>query len=104
MIALVTLTLLRGDGTSSVILRCSALDWIAQFAFLLICVLAVVIAGCLLSKETKIRNEVGLRSDVNWNKPTIIKLASFSISIGLISGSLGLGGGVVITPLLFSIG
>lgn len=48
--------------------------------------------------------DAGLPTDVKWIPSTIIKFAAISVLIGMISGSLGLGGGVVITPLLFSNG
>ena len=86
------------------ITRCSAVDWVLQVVFLLICFLVVGISGLLLSHENRIRIEAGIPTDLEWTTPAIIKFASISVTIGIISGALGLGGGVVITPLLFSNG
>ena len=101
---LVMLTLLRGDGTSSVIKKCSPLDWISRLVFLAICLIAVSLAALVLKKEHSIREKAGLSNDIEWSSSKIAKYAAISVSIGLVSGSLGIGGGVIITPLLFSNG
>lgn len=54
--ALVVITLLRGNGATSVITRCSVLDWVSQLIFLLICLIAVGLAAKILTNENRIRN------------------------------------------------
>ena len=43
-----------------------------------------------------------LEVEVEWTTSVICKFAVASISVGILSGALGIGGGIVITPLLLA--
>ncbi len=50
------------------------------------------------------KEQLEIPVDVKWTPSMVAKFSLISTSIGIISGGLGLGGGIIITPLLFSTG
>lgn len=86
------------------IYRCSPADWIIQLTFLIVCVIAAILAGCVLIKDNQLREELFIPIDVKWTKRQVSIYSLISILIGVVSAALGIGGGIIITPLLFSTG
>lgn len=53
-------------------------------------------------RESNLKRIAGYTLDRKWTLIQVLKLSGFALLIGLISSAVGLGGGVVIMPLLLA--
>jgi uncharacterized membrane protein YfcA len=74
--------------------------------FLFIGIIGYFIIKFILNDYYKKRNSdyVFLEGDIVWNRKNIIKFIVMASFTGMISTYLGIGGGIIITPLLISVG
>ncbi len=101
---LLIVSLLRGGKASSLIglPRCSAFDWLLQLCFALLCLLTAFVAARIVLRDSRIKTTTGYTLDKQWTCAPMVKLIGTSVLIGAISSGTGLGGGVVLMPLLLS--
>jgi hypothetical protein len=109
-VVLVVTTLLRGsNGTPSPvgIQNCSPIFWVLYGVFHLTAAVCWGI-GCLLlakmNKKKQLAKYEFVTGDVVWTNGTIAKMTFVAFLAGLMSSGLGLGGGVVYSPLLLAMG
>lgn len=109
-IGLLFLTLLRGSANAPSIIgiqRCSALDWLIQLAFIVICCLLTRFSIKKVKQEQEFKKIAGMglvESDIDFSYKNLVKLVGFAFLGGWVSGALGLGGGAIFNPLLLSMG
>ncbi len=89
---------------------CSALYWVITFlSFPLLFVISFVIVRRLFTDyDTKESSNAWLAAegDIKWNKSlfTMIKYPLIAMFAGLLGGLLGIGGGMIVSPLLMELG
>lgn len=67
----------------------------------------VIITSKILLKEYKTKKLVGYKfdkTDIHWNVKTVIKIFFIAYAIGCLAASVGIGGGVLMGPVLLEIG
>lgn len=108
MIVVLNAVLRGGKNASAVgIMQCSAIDWVT---FAIIGLLLIVIQGLAiqyLKKEYQNKLRIGYRfhkADIQWRFRQAGVLSTVSFFCGLLSGSLGIGGGTIYNPLLIKLG
>jgi len=87
--------------------RCSPVDWILIAVFLVICVVDGILAIILIrhNQGLKLDFKRGLvESDLIFNRKNIITLFILGFFGGVLSGALGLGGGVLFNPIFLALG
>ena len=107
VLSLIGMALLRGGKRASLVglPRCSATDWLLQLIFLLICILAGFVGARLVLRDSNIKQKAGYQSsELLWTYPRVIKFQAVALLAGIVSTALGLGGGVVLMPLLLAQG
>jgi uncharacterized membrane protein YfcA len=103
-------TLIKGSDhfNSFVGIRlCSPLYWAVYISYLPISIVITYIVGKIVYEEYQYRLEIGYpyhSSDIKWTNQLIIKYPIFAFSAGLFSGLLGMGGGLILGPLLLELG
>ncbi len=109
-LVLLLITLLKGsDHVHSIIgiRTCSLAYWVVYLSYVPISLVLTYIIACVVSDEYLYRKEIGYpynSSDIKWNKRVIIKYSLFALFTGLLSGLLGIGGGLLLGPLLLELG
>lgn len=109
-ILLLMITLLKGSSHSPSIINiqiCSPSYWLIYLSYLPICLIITYIVGIIVYEEYTYRTEIGYpyhQSDVRWSKELIIKYPLYAFSAGILSGLLGIGGGLILGPLLLDLG
>jgi uncharacterized membrane protein YfcA len=107
---LLIITLVKGSAHFSSIVgirTCSPLYWAVYLAYLPICLVITYIVGKMVSEEYNYRVEIGYPyhfSDIKWSTEIIIKYPLYALSAGILSGLLGIGGGLILGPLLLELG
>ncbi len=87
--------------------RCSTPNWTIFFSFILLCTFLTAYSAknVLLEQRLKIKVGYGIAStDLRLNRTVLLKLISYALLGGYVSGALGLGGGAIFNPLLLSLG
>ena len=87
--------------------HCELNFWIIYGIFSLIMLLFIIFSGRMLVNQYYKRKNIGyvfLNTDIKWNFPTVVKFAIATHIAGIMSGSVGLGGGAILSPLLFEFG
>lgn len=86
---------------------CNPLYWTAVVFHAIIQIIIAMINGRMVIKQFTVRKEIGYhfcRFDINYNWKVVTKMFLYSLLIGITAGSLGVGGGVILGPLLLEIG
>jgi len=81
--------------------------WAIYISYLPISVVITFIVGRLVYEEYNYRLEIGYPfhpSDIKWTKEIIIRYPLYALSAGILSGLLGIGGGLILGPLLLDLG
>lgn len=82
--------------------------WFLFILYLFIMITLIFIISYRLynqyNRKLAFKNSSSLSKDISYTKKNILIFTFSSIFIGFISGSVGLGGGVVLSPLLFEYG
>ena len=98
------LSLLR---ESEIIFKCSSLYWFLMFSFLIIVLAYDYFIINHIETEYSYRKIINFpydEKDINWTKSTIIKLCCIGFIAGFVAGVIGIGGGVVLGPILLDLG
>ena len=92
---------------SEIVSKCSSVYWVLMFAFLIIVLFYDYYIINHIETEYSYRKIINFPyddRDIIWTKPTIIKLAFIGLLAGFIAGVIGIGGGVVLGPILLDLG
>ena len=92
---------------SEIVSKCSAIYWILMFSFLAIVLVYDYFIYNHIQTEYSYRKIIGFPyddRDINWTNQTIIKLCFIGFLAGFIAGVIGIGGGVVLGPILLDLG
>jgi len=92
---------------SEIVSKCSSVYWVLMFAFLIIVLFYDYYIINHIETEYSYRKIINFpydERDIVWTKPTIIKLAFIGLLAGFIAGVIGIGGGVVLGPILLDLG
>ena len=92
---------------SEIVSKCSSVYWVLMFAFLVIVLFYDYYIINHIETEYSYRKIINFpydERDIVWTKPTIIKLAFIGLLAGFIAGVIGIGGGVVLGPILLDLG
>ena len=92
---------------SEIVSKCSSVYWVLMFAFFIIVLFYDYYIINHIETEYSYRKIINFpydERDIVWTKPTIIKLAFIGLLAGFIAGVIGIGGGVVLGPILLDLG
>ena len=92
---------------SEIVSKCYSVYWVLMFAFLIIVLFYDYYIINHIETEYSYRKIINFpydERDIVWTKPTIIKLAFIGLLAGFIAGVIGIGGGVVLGPILLDLG
>ena len=92
---------------SQIVSKCSSLYWILMLAFLTIVLIYDYFIFDHIQTEYNYRKIINFpydEKDINWTNKTIIKLCSIGFIAGFVAGVIGIGGGVVLGPILLDLG
>ena len=81
--------------------------WIVYFLYLPIGVVITYYAGKLILEEKKYRLDIGFpydTCDLIWNSNLLIKFPIYGFLCGTAAGLVGIGGGLILGPLLIGLG
>ena len=87
--------------------RCTWPDWTIYAIFIVFCLSLTVFSGFYLKRVYTKKVEFGyefVEGDIKWTIGKIIKMIGIGMIVGVISGALGLGGGVIFNPLFIELG
>jgi uncharacterized membrane protein YfcA len=90
-----------------VYLSCSLTYWVIYMIFLPIALLITYKVSLNIKDEYEYRTSIGYpynKHDVVWSKRIFIKYPLYSFISGVMAGLLGIGGGLIIGPLLLELG
>jgi hypothetical protein len=92
---------------SEMVSKCSTLYWILVIFFIIIVLLFDYFVIIHIEKEYSYRRTINFpfdSKDINWTRNTIIKLCFIGFIAGFVAGTIGIGGGVVLGPILLDLG
>ena len=92
---------------SEMVSKCSSLYWILVILFIGIVLLFDYFAIVHIEKEYSYRRTINFpydSKDITWTRETIIKLCFIGFIAGFVAGTIGIGGGVVLGPILLDLG
>ena len=92
---------------SNMVSKCSAIYWVFVIIFIIIVLLFDYLVIIHIEKEYNYRKNINFpydAKDINWTKNTNIKLCFIGFLAGFIAGTIGIGGGVVLGPILLDLG
>ena len=102
------ISLYRSYGDKIDVTRCSFFDWLAVFIYVNLIILLILISVKLYRYEYNLKVKYGgiglCDSDIVLDKYNLRKLLCLGFFGGFIAGAFGLGGGVVFSPILLSLG
>ena len=108
ILVLVMISMIKGSKTINSIVfidNCSTLFWFIEFLYFPVSLGLVYLVSKNIKKEFNYRKDIGykfLPSDIIWNNRNIFKFSLIGLVTGILSGTLGLGGGLILVPLLLS--
>ena len=92
---------------SEMISKCSLIYWILVLLFIIIVLAFDYFVIIHIEKEYNYRKMINFpydSKDINWTRNTIMKLCFIGFLAGFIAGTIGIGGGVVLGPILLDLG
>ena len=92
---------------SNIVSKCSLLYWVLIILFALTVIIFDYFVLLHIEKEYNYRKLINFpydAKDINWTRDTIIKLNAIGFIAGFIAGTIGIGGGVVLGPILLDLG
>lgn len=107
---LLLVNLLKGSDYFESIIKvkkCSTMYWSIIFSYLPIALLVTYIIGKLIYNEYQYRLTIGYpfyKSDIKWTTKLIILYPIYGLFAGCMAGFLGIGGGLILGPLLLDLG
>lgn len=87
--------------------RCSAADWMLLSSFILIATIITVVCIIRLKANYRQKVEVGYlftAGDIKWENHIIFQMLTIALLAGILSGMVGLGGGVIFNLVLLEFG
>jgi uncharacterized membrane protein YfcA len=97
--------LIGGKASASLvgIQKCTAAYWGGYWAIFPVFVLVNVAVGYYLIRENNVKEQLGYpfqEGDIHWTPRTTLIISTICVVAGILSSLLGIGGGMVISPLL----
>lgn len=92
---------------SNMVSKCSSTYWILVIIFIIIVLIFDYFVIIHIEKEYNYRKQINFpydEKDINWTKKKIIQLCLIGLLAGFIAGTIGIGGGVVLGPILLDLG
>lgn len=92
---------------SEMVSKCSLIYWILVILFIIIVLAFDYFVIIHIEKEYNYRKMINFpydSKDINWSRNTIMKLCFIGFLAGFIAGTIGIGGGVVLGPILLDLG
>ena len=92
---------------SNMVSKCSLFYWFLVLLFIIIVLLFDYFAIIHIEKEYNYRKMINYpydTKDIIWTRNTIIKLCGIGFLAGFVAGTIGIGGGVVLGPILLDLG
>jgi uncharacterized membrane protein YfcA len=86
---------------------CSSIYWIVYFLYIPFAILFTLIMTKKIKYEYELRRSIGYKfnkCDIKWNNYIFIKFPIVGCISGCLSGMLGIGGGLVLGPVLLELG
>jgi hypothetical protein len=87
--------------------NCSFSYWAIFISYLPLSLIITFIVGRNIYEEYIYRREIGFpysQEDIKWTDKIIIKFPLYAFSAGILSGLLGIGGGLILGPLFLDFG
>ncbi len=87
--------------------RCTISYWILLIAYIPIGLIITIQAAKLILSENKYRLDIGFpydKNDIMWRRDLLYKFPIFGFLAGTVAGSVGIGGGLLLGPLLIELG
>ncbi len=87
--------------------RCSISYWILLIAYIPIGLIITIQAAKSILSENKYRLDIGFpydKNDIMWRQDLLYKFPIFGFLAGTVAGSVGIGGGLLLGPLLIELG
>ena len=104
----ILISLIKSYGDKINVKSCSFFDWLAIFFYVDLVILMIFISVKLYRYEYNLKAKYGgvgqCESDIVLDKKNLRKLLSVGFFGGFVAGAFGLGGGVVFSPILLSLG
>eukprot|EP00817_Percolomonadidae_sp_ATCC50343_P001810 CAMPEP_0117430034 /NCGR_PEP_ID=MMETSP0758-20121206/9553_1 /TAXON_ID=63605 /ORGANISM="Percolomonas cosmopolitus, Strain AE-1 (ATCC 50343)" /LENGTH=261 /DNA_ID=CAMNT_0005217609 /DNA_START=774 /DNA_END=1556 /DNA_ORIENTATION=- len=106
-LVLFTASLLKGNETIAGIKKCDPWWWILiAMTFVILFVMSFslgILYWCIWRRKQKVQFPA-TQGDIRWNLRNSILLPALFLSAGLVAGLLGIGGGMIVGPLLLELG
>ena len=105
---IILLSLIKGSKSMNSIagiISCSPLDYTVFAIQILFLLLSTIFSVYIVSHEYKVKLGWGYEftdGDLSWTPKLIVKFSIFAVATGFIASVFGIGGGVIINPLLLS--
>lgn len=98
-----------GKGIDSILglEECSTSFWVFISTYLVSYMLITFYTGRQMIVKTQQKTQVNYDfddADVRWNKDNTLKIGLIAVMTGVAAGALGIGGGIIMNPVLLSIG
>lgn len=109
-LVMLIISLIKGSNYFTSIFNienCSFLYWFIFSMYIPIVILLTFMAIKSVIKTHKYREFIGFKFnkwDINWNYQIAIKFATYGFLSGCLSAMLGIGGGLIISPVLLEVG
>jgi len=81
--------------------QCSTMYWLQLLAMMLLCVVFTVAGSHVIRSRVKSESSEGL---LDWTPTTMLLYPLLSVVAGFLGGFLGIGGGIIMGPLLLELG
>lgn len=105
---LLLISMLKGSRHIESIFKiktCSLLFWLIELAYFPITIMIIMVICRKIKSEYLYKKHINYKfssHDIHWNNKNIVKFCFIGLLTGCLSGTLGLGSGLILVPLLLS--